>query len=258
VVLVPQVSHAWLAWQIAEHWGNRQFLRPAPRAETLAAILLHDTGWTAYDGDPALDDDGRILAFDSMPLDVHLGIWETSVTQSAQVVRYAGLVVAAHHRLLAARKGAALPPGESGSRRRISGFIGAMEQLEAEWIDALRGDPRAGRFIDGIGRRANQAILSACDRISVHLCAAIQGPFTVQAVTASGIGMPIRVEPAGRWRWRLNPWPLEGRRLTVHCEGRAVDTPVFPDRAALRAALAEAPRVRLSFTLARSSERFDG
>ena len=36
--LIPQASHSWLAWQVAEHWGNRTFVRPAPRAEVLAAV----------------------------------------------------------------------------------------------------------------------------------------------------------------------------------------------------------------------------
>ncbi len=56
--LIPQTSHAWLAWQVAEHWGNRNFARPAPRAETLAAVLLHDSGWTESDGAPLLDEGG--------------------------------------------------------------------------------------------------------------------------------------------------------------------------------------------------------
>ena len=35
---IPQVSHAWLAWQAAAHWGNRAIARPAPRPEVLAAV----------------------------------------------------------------------------------------------------------------------------------------------------------------------------------------------------------------------------
>ena len=34
---IPQASHAWMAWQIARHWGNRRFARPTPAAEVLAA-----------------------------------------------------------------------------------------------------------------------------------------------------------------------------------------------------------------------------
>jgi len=253
VVLVPQVSHAWLAWQIAQHWGNRRFLRPAPRAETLAAVLLHDSGWTGHDADPSCDDNGKIRAFDAMPLDIHLAIWEASVSRAALTSRYAGLLVAAHHRLLAARKAAAMAGSDDAGMAPLTAFVTAMERREARWIEALRVDERAGAFVNGRQRRANQEILAACDQVSVYLCAALGGPFTLSGVAPTGADIPIRVEPTGPRSWRLSPWPLEGARLKVHCEGWAVPAAVFPDRDAARDALASAPTVRLTFTLTRPS-----
>ena len=44
VLAIPQASHAWLAWQVAQHWGNRRIARPTLRAEVLAAVMLHDSG----------------------------------------------------------------------------------------------------------------------------------------------------------------------------------------------------------------------
>ena len=64
MVLMPQASHAFAAWQIADHWGNRRFARAAPRAEVLAAVLLHDAGWTEFDRRPSVDPHGRIHTFD--------------------------------------------------------------------------------------------------------------------------------------------------------------------------------------------------
>ena len=77
--LIPQTSHAWLAWQVASHWGNRGFARPSPRAETLAAVLLHDGGWSETDDSPGLDSDGRPRSFDRMPPAEHLAIWRASI-----------------------------------------------------------------------------------------------------------------------------------------------------------------------------------
>ncbi len=255
VILVPQVSHAWLAWQIALHWGNRRFLRPAPRAETLAAVLLHDAGWTEHDQDPPVDARGCVRAFDSMPMQAHLAIWRRSIDVAAQFSRYAGLLVAAHHRLLAARKGAALPENDEASRGQIATFVASLRKMESGWIKVLRSDPRTAPSTAGSARRANQDILAACDQISVYLCAAIPGPFTVHAASPSGEEVPIRVEPVGPMTYRLNPWPLEGTRLAVHCEGAVLDSPVFPDRAALRRALRGASTTRLTFTLLRASAR---
>ena len=90
--LIPQTSHAWLAWQVAGHWGNRGFARPSPRAETLAAVLLHDSGWSEYDEAPELGDDGHIQTFDRMPTARHLAIWRASITRSAQYSRYCRLL----------------------------------------------------------------------------------------------------------------------------------------------------------------------
>ena len=95
-IAIPQASHAWLAWQLAEHWGNRRFNRPLPRAEVLAAVMLHDSGWNDFDVAPGIDDDGRPKTFDRMDVETHLEIWRKSVGRAALVSRYAGLLVANH------------------------------------------------------------------------------------------------------------------------------------------------------------------
>ena len=44
-LVVPHSAHALLAFQLADHWGNRATPYPTPRADVLAAVLLHDAGW---------------------------------------------------------------------------------------------------------------------------------------------------------------------------------------------------------------------
>jgi hypothetical protein len=140
---IPQSSHAWLAWQVAEHWGNRRFARVAPRAEVLAAIILHDVGWTEFDADPGVDGAGRPVTFDAMPAAAHLDIWRQCVHRAAAFSRYAALLVAHHFAALVEAKSAdLLDRGDMAGGRAAEAFRAELERLQAGWREALRQDPR--------------------------------------------------------------------------------------------------------------------
>ena len=252
--LIPQASHAWLAWQVAQHWGNRSFARPAPRAETLASVLLHDCGWADFDAAPSLDDQGRPRVFNQMPAEQHLEIWRLSVARCAQHSRYAALLVAAHFGAMAERKTTdLLEHGDTAGARLAQSFGAEMERLEESWREGLGVDARYQPFLEGPGREANALLLDACDRISVFLCASFPSPFEVGAQNASGEAETIHLEAVDATTWRVHPWPLEGDRLRIQCEGRRLATATFSSSTELEAALVRAPVARLVFTLLRSS-----
>ena len=222
-LLIPQTSHAWLAWQVALRWGNRRFGRPEPRAEALAAVLLHDYGWTEFERRPAVGVDGRPAAFDRMPVADHLAIWEESVERAALAARFAGLLVASHFVALAAMKEA-----DAGDDAEMAEAVGAwrsrLEERAAGWRCELAGDRRFAQFLDGPRWAACRAVLACCDRLAVFLCAGWERPFELPAA-----------------------------RLTVHCEGRRPAQQLFAGTDELAAALAAAPTERASFTLLRPS-----
>jgi len=253
-LFITQVSHAWLAWQIAEHWGNRAFARPAPRAEVLAAVLLHDGGWTDFDPDPGVDEDGRPVTFDRMPPAAHLDIWRSSVARAAEHSRYAGLLVAAHHSRLVERKtGALLDRSDTTGARAAQAFRAEMERLQATWREGLKVDARYRPYLEGAAWEASLALLEACDSVSVYLCAQLGAPFTVTAHSPSGDLREIRVSSDDGVVWRVHPWPLEGERVRLHCEGRRTAGARFPSRETLSEALRRAPTERLTFVLERPS-----
>lgn len=252
--LIPQSSHSWLAWQVAEHWGNRSFARPAPRAETLAAILLHDGGWTDFDGAPSLDDGGRPRTFDRMRVSDHLGIWRTSTLRAAQYSRYAGLLVGAHFRAMAQRKLTDLLERDDMEGARIcQAFLAEMERREHSWVEELSGDARYEPYLEGQGREVNSRLLDTCDRISVYLCASLPSPFEVWAQNDAGETEVITFETVDATTWRVHPWPLQGDRLNVHCEGYRLAASTFSDERVFGETLSRAPTARLVFTLLRSS-----
>ena len=252
--LIPQTSHAWLAWQVAGHWGNRSFARPSPRAETLAAVLLHDCGWSEYDDAPEIESDGRPRAFDRMPASQHLAIWRSSILRSAQFSRYTGLLVAAHFTGMAERKLAdLLDRGDTADARLTRSFTAETERLQHSWLEELRTDPRYAQALEGAGREVNARLLDTCDRISVYLCASLPAPFEVWAANAVGDTEVICFETVDATTWRVHPWPLQGERLQVHCEGRRLADATFRSAEDFQAALRHAPVERLVFTLLRPS-----
>lgn len=252
--VVPQSSHAWLAWQVAEHWGNRRFARPAPRPEVLAAILLHDAGWTGFDARPTLDETGRPRTFDRMEVTTHLEIWRDCVLRAGQHSRYAGLLVAGHFAGLAERKTSdLLDAGDTVAARNVQVFRAEMERIQAGWTEELARDARYEPYLEGPGLEANAQLLETCDRISVHLCAALTDAFRADGRSPEGDTMPVDFEEIEPGAWRVAPWPLQGERLRVHCEGRRLQRAAFESDEELREALARAPVVRLSFALQRPS-----
>lgn len=251
-VLVPQASHALAAWQIAERWGNRSFARPSPRAEVLAAILLHDGGWTDVDAAPGLDGHGRPHTFDRMPPTAHLEAWRRGVERTALYSCYSALLVAAHVEALAEYKAHDLAQrGEADTEREVRRFQDEMAVKQAEWRQALSFDPRFAPCLDGAGWEVNRRLLSAADAISVHLCAALPGAFSVTACGRSREPVAVSFESRGPRLYSARPWPFEGDRVRVHCQGWPVASPVFASAAELAATLARAALVRLDFTIAR-------
>jgi len=254
VLLIPQASHAWLAWQLADHWGNRRFARPAPRSEVLAAVFLHDCGWTEFDAEPGIDDDGRPVTFDRMPVSEHLGIWRQSVSRAASYSRYAALLVAAHFTtLVEAKTTRLLNRDDTAGARAAQSFRAEMERLQASWRESLSLDARYQPYLDGMAWRANSQLVDACDRASVFFCSSIESVFRVGAVSPSGDLEEIEFDGSSGTGWRVHPWPLEGDRLRLHCEGRRLPRAAFSSAEELHEALVRAPIERLTFTLHRPS-----
>lgn len=252
---ITQNSHAWMAWQIASHWGNRVFSRAAPRPETESAVLLHDSGWEEYDRAPDLDEKGAMRTFDRMLPQSHLRLWRDSVARTEDRSRYAAGLVAAHFSRLARRKiHDLMATGDLVEARKAQAFEAEMEGFLAGWKENLAVDPRYEEVLSGPGFDSNSLILAACDGLSVFLCASMSGEFEIKAANQEGKVIPIKVKACGLRQFSLSPWPLEGKRLKIHCEARHLRRGNFESREACRKALKSAPVQRLDFRLLSPSE----
>jgi len=249
-LIIPQASHAFLAMQVALHWGNRAAERPSPKAECLAGVLLHDSGWDRYDAAPEPDGQGRPKAFDRMPPARHLEIWRRCITCAGAHAGYAGLLVARHFLRLASWKIRDLE--EQGDRKALAAtraFVDEANVIAEKHQRELETDPRFANATAGIGLERNLAILGACDGVAVYLCAGMTGPFSLTVHGRQDGDLEVSLERVGDTIVRLRPWPLEGRRLTVNCEARRIPARSYGSSQELADAIADGPRVRLAFTL---------
>jgi hypothetical protein len=242
---IPQVSHAFLAWQLASRWGNRSIRRPSPHAEVAAAVLLHDAGWLGPDRSPSVDGEGRPLTFDRVPPETRAGIWRASVATAGQHTRYAGLLVAAHFLALAA--------AGTSTDGHTRAMVADLERQRAAWLAELGDDPRYEHALDGPGWEANHRLVEAADAVAVVLCGALGSRLEVVVSGRDREEVRVELDEIEPRVWRVRPWPFEGDRVRVGCEGRRLPRARFGSGDELSRALDAAPGARLAFTLLRPS-----
>lgn len=236
---IRQSAHALLAFSLADHWGNRTTPRPAPRAEVLAAALLHDSGWDGREEQPRLAPSGAPVAFDSLPAGEHEEVWTRCVERAATRGRYAAYLVSHHVSHLAASYSSS-PSGE---------FLAQEEARRAALLATLATQPRYADLFRTDGDRRNRAILRLTDALAVLLSVGAQGRVSLPGLPQREGEVALQVTCVGERTYRLRPWPLAGRRLTVHAEGVMLPQRLYASDAELREAWRTAEVVTLSWTL---------
>jgi Protein of unknown function (DUF3891) len=238
-IAVPQSAHALLAFQLADHWGNRATPRPSPRADVLAAVMLHDAGWDGREELRRLGSDGHPLAFDTWPEEERAAIWSTSVERAAPRGHYVAYLVSHHVVHLAT----------AYSRTPHDAFIAREETRRAALTADLLDDPRYHAVLKGRADAVNRAVVRLADAVAVHLVRGLDRAVTCADLPRRDGNVNLTMRPAAAQHVRLSPWPLEGRILAVHAEGRRLPARRFASEAELAASWSAAPRVRLSWTL---------
>lgn len=235
LVLVTQSAHAFLAFQLAEHWGNRITPRPSPRAEVLAAVLLHDAGWYHWDQHPQWDQAEGPQGFETWPSgEERERLWRESLAQAAQWGRYVEYLVG-HHVLHLA---------ETYSPNQHQQFVLQLRQDLQRLGAELAQEPRFRQIIATGQDLVNRRIVRVVDALAIYL---LRSParWEIKEVPFKDGPAPLKLTPAGPNLFRLHPWPFAGYRLTVRVEGR-----LLPKRTCLSTeAWQQLPRASLGFTL---------
>ena len=241
---ILQSSHAMLAFQLAGHWGNRATPRPAPRPEVLAAVLFHDAGWDGREEPLRSGPDGVPLAFDTWPEAERETLWRSAVERAALRGRYVAYLVSHHVASLARRS----------AREQHAEFAAAEERRQHELRDDLARDPRYGQTFATGGDDVNRAIVRLADALAVQLSVGATEPVELPGLPTAEGPVALAMKPIGSRTYRLRPWPLMGRRLTVHADARVLTERSFTSDADLRRAWETAPLQRISWTLLSTGE----
>ncbi|MEP0841253.1 MAG: DUF3891 family protein [Phycisphaerae bacterium] len=238
-IAIRQSAHALMAFQLADHWGNRTTPRPAPRAEVLAAVLLHDSGWDGREEIPRLTPAGEPVAFDSLPEGEHEEVWTACVERAATRGRYAAYLVS-HHVSHLAQSYASAPCPE---------FLAREEARRAALVAALAEQPRYADLFRTEGDRRNRAIVRLTDALAVLLSLGVEGRRVLPGLPQRQGDVDLELRHLGGRSYRLRPWPLAGRRLTVYAEGVVLPRRTWASEDDLRQCWHSAPVALLSWTL---------
>jgi uncharacterized protein DUF3891 len=255
LALVTQRDHAALAGWFAEHWGNEQFVVPAPREALVIAATHHDDGWLELDGRPMYNAARQRPAhFIELPLTETVGPYGRGVESVYARDPHAGALVSMHFSgFYTGRWGVGGGDG-APSRNKLAQEVVVVQ--EARWIPALREawGYRGRRSEFDAGSWHAYEVLQAVDLLSLaHGLADLERaapaiePIDVTSTLARTdqtpgprfvTGVPVRAggpyvaitltvtEPG---RVQLDPYPLRERELEFELPVREIDDRVYAD-----------------------------
>jgi hypothetical protein len=153
---IGQLSHSWLAGQLARAWGNERFGGVDPREEVVLGAEQHDIGWALFDLEPRFNPDtGLPRSFLELTVDDHLAIWRDAPDHLLTQSLHAALVVSMHGSSLSELRAAARPAdaervrdhidAEHARQRALRERLGVSEaKAERTRPVAVRGRPARG------------------------------------------------------------------------------------------------------------------
>jgi len=233
---IGQLSHSWLAGQLARAWGNARFGEVEPREEITLGAEQHDIGWALFDLEPRLSETtGLPRSFLELTPQEHLGIWRDAPEQLLSQSLHAALVVSLHGRSLSELRARSAPeqapllqPHIDRERARQAALIARLGLSEAA--------------IERVRRQ-----MWTWDSISLALCHGWR-PFTARDVPSADGLIDVELRDRDEGTSTLEPWPFAAERLEVRCEARRLAAR-YENEAAMRLAFEGAELVTLTFRL---------
>jgi hypothetical protein len=248
LLCLNQTTHALMAAQFVEHWGNGDFAKPTPYAEMMLAISQHDNGWYEWEQRPRLTADGYPMDFlkDDEPL-AKLDLWRLSVSRVYAQHPYAALPVHRHAAWL--YQGALNQIKDDRVRQATEEFIAE----EAELVDRVRqllADNRCFRpWLSEEAINANTRLLQFGD-FAVLQVAIPWGNERVMPKCPLNHREHVDIQMKfDESTIVFDPWPFGVAAFEVTVHGRLLDQRYFANEAAYHAALAEAPLYFLSWNV---------
>jgi hypothetical protein len=204
VLVIGQLSHSWLAGQIARAWGNERFGGFAPREEIVLGAALHDIGWAERDRVPELNrQTGRPRGFLESTVAEHLAVWRAAPDALMSLSAWAALVASLHGAALSRLRARANPEDAEALRP----FIEQERARQDRLARALGATPGQVQHI--------QRLVWAWDSLSLALCLGWRPHEVSEVPTADGLAsLTLCADDT------VDPWPFAAPRVELRCEGR--------------------------------------
>jgi hypothetical protein len=236
VLAIGQLSHSWLAGQLARSWGNSRFGAVEPREEVALGAEQHDIGWALFDLEPRFNPDtGLPKSFLELSVGEHLAIWRGAPEHLMSQSMHAALVVSMHGRSLSELRMRANP----AQAERLKAHVQEERTRQQQICEALGVSPALAE--------RTQRQMWTWDGLSLALCNAWR-PFAANDVPTTEGLTTVELRDRTDGTSTLEPWPFSVRRIEVRCEARRLDTR-YADEAAMRRAFKLAEPTPLTFDL---------
>jgi len=249
LIVITQPAHAWVAAQLARHWGNDRFGTFAPWEDVCLAAEQHDVGMAGWEAAPTLNPQtGCPHNYIDLPGRAHTEI----VSHTSQIVlsqgRYAALLVS----LLFTRvwEKYYTGPDSAAYAHEVQSFLARERNFQAATLSALQSDPYYAPYATPEVVVRNQRLVMGWDAISLALCAGLHAEQTIAEVPAAEGETILRLTPVGgnASHVSVEPWPFRQDVVTLAVEGRRLPS-AFKTEGEMREALKNAPWVTLEFHL---------
>lgn len=256
LLLITQHDHALLAGELASHFGNVRFARPARAKSVLTAVAMHDCGWPLHDERPTLNPHHRPLDVFETPARIGVKVWSASASRAAEVDAYAGLLVSLHVLSLSLLN-------ESKNPHDVFA-INKFQHQEIERQESLRrslglrtdlplkfGLAQPGTEVTEDQIAFDLGLLQAMDMASLALCCKQLPAKLLRQVLIrpGGEAVELAFSRVDDQTVIASPWPFDVDEIAAQVPFRVVPDGAFTNDGDLRAALARAPIESLPVTL---------
>lgn len=248
-ICITQTTHAWVAGQLAQAWGNETFGSVTPYEAVCLGAEQHDIGWIPWEAAPTLNPEtGYPHSFMEVAPEVHTQLWAGAKHLAMPMGRYVALLVSLHGTGLYERFTHWKQSAES--TRIVEAFLQQEKQFQQQLIARLDQDPAYQPYVTPYAIAHNQRLVATVDALSLAICMGMTQPQQFEHVPiATGETtltlIPINDDPAHLW---VEPWCFELDQVTVVFEGRILKEK-SSDEQVMREYLATAPWVTLTATL---------
>lgn len=248
-ICITQPTHAWVAGQLAQVWGNHRFGSIAPYHAVCLGAEQHDIGWMPWEAAPTFNPGtGYPHSFNEIVPEVHTTLWAGAKYLTMSMGRYTALLISLHGTGLYERFTHWKNSPET--TRLVEAFLQQEKQFQQQLLHHLEQDPAYAPYTTPEIISRNQKLIATLDALSLAICMGLTGQWQVEQVPTASGETKLTLTPIANDSTQLfiEPWCFQRDKVTVEFEGRILKEK-STDEQMMRDRLTTAPWVTLAVTL---------